>query len=284
MGEIHSDLDLSLWEKEEEEEAQAQVDIYKYMFGFAELAVVKCAIDLGIAEAIESHKKPITLLELSSTLKCDPSYLNRIMRFLVHKKIFKTIPSNDHNPPSYIHTPLSRRLMKNGDHSMTSFFLLETSPVMLVPWLSLSGRVLFNGNSSFEKVHGEDIWSYASENLDHCNLINDAMACDAKAVVPAIVEGYSEVFDGISSLVDVGGGNGTTMSIIVKACPWIRGINFDLPQVIAMAPKFDVVEHVAGDMFLSVPKADAVFLKVCFCMFLNKKKYFWTPIHILQTE
>ncbi|CAJ2668251.1 unnamed protein product [Trifolium pratense] len=264
MGEIHSEV---TWEKEEEEkeEEEAQVDIWKYIFGFVELSVVKCAIELGIADAIEKHKKSMSLIELSTTLKYfEPrkqQYLNRIMRFLVHRKIFKTIYTSHDTYPSYVQTPLSRRLIKNGEKSMTALLLLESSPVMVAPWLSLSGRVLVNGNPSFEKVHGEDVWRYAASNLDHSNLINDAMACDAKVVVPAIVEGCGEIFDGVESLVDVGGGNGTTMSILAKAFPWIHGINFDLPHVIDVAPKCDGVEHVAGDMFMSVPKADAVIIK-----------------------
>ncbi|CAI8597970.1 unnamed protein product [Vicia faba] len=262
MGEIQSEL---TWEKmkeeEEKEEIEAQVEIWKYIFGFVELSVIKCAIQLGIADAIENHKKPISLLELSSTLKCDSSYLNRIMRFLVHRKIFKTISTNYDNYPSYVQTPLSRRLIRNGEQSMTAFLLLESSHVMVAPWLSLSDRILVNGNPSFKKVHGEDIWRYAASNLDHSNLINDAMACDAKVVVPAIVEGCSELFDGVGSLVDVGGGNGTTLSILVKAFPWIQGTNFDLPHVIDVALKYDGIQHVVGDMFTSIPKADAIFFK-----------------------
>ncbi|KAI5406495.1 acetylserotonin O-methyltransferase [Lathyrus oleraceus] len=262
MGETRSEV---AWEKKEEdeekEEAEAQVEIWKYVFGFVEQSVVRCAIQLGIAEAIEKHKKPISLLELSSTLKCDPSYLNRIMRFLVHRKIFKNISTNHDNYPSYVQTPLSRRFIRNGEQSIAALLLLESSPVMVAPWLSLSDRVLVNGNPSFKKVHGEDVWRYAASNLDHSNLINDAMACDARVVVPAIAERCSELFDGVGSLVDVGGGNGTTLSILVKAFPWIRGINFDLPHVIDVAPKCDGVEHVAGDMFTTVPKADAVIFK-----------------------
>ncbi|WJX37702.1 hypothetical protein P8452_25442 [Trifolium repens] len=125
---------------------------------------------------------------------------------------------------------------------MTALLLMESSHVMVAPWLSLSVRVLVNGNPSFEKVHGEDLWRYTASNLDHNN------------------QGR-EVFDGVGSLVDVGGGNGTTMSFLAKAFPWIHGINFDLPHVIDVAPKYDKVEHVAGDMFTSVPKADAVIIK-----------------------
>ncbi|KAL5076068.1 hypothetical protein RYX36_015052 [Vicia faba] len=262
MAEMQSEVTwLNKEEKEEKEEVEAQVEIWKYIFGFVELSVVKCAIQLGIADAIEKYKKPISLLELSSTLKCDPSYLNRIMRFLVHRKIFKTISTNHDNYPSYVQTPLSRRLIRNGEDSMAALLLLQSSPVIVIPWLSLSDRVLANGNPSFQKVHGEDLWGYAASNRDYSNLFNDAMACDAKVVVPAIIEGYSELFDGVKSMVDVGGGNGTTLSILVKDFPWIQGINFDLAHVIDVAPKYDGIQHMAGDMFTSVPKADAVFLK-----------------------
>ena len=256
---------MSAWNKgkeEELEEAQAKVDIWKYIFGYSELAIVRCAIELGIADAIESHGSAMTLPEISSTLRCDPSLLNRIMRFLIHRKIFKAMPTS-HNCTGYANTPLSRCLMRNGQHSMAALILFESSPVMLAPWHNLSARMLDKGNSAFEKAHGEDVWRYFAANLDHSNLINEGMACDANVVVPAIIEGCSEAFDGLKTLVDVGGGNGTTMRVLVQACPCIRAINFDLPHVITVAPECDGVEHVAGDMFVSVPKADAAFLKVC---------------------
>ncbi|CAI8597956.1 unnamed protein product [Vicia faba] len=145
---------------------------------------------------------------------------------------------------------------------MTTFLLLESSLVMVVPWLSLSDRVLVNRNSSFKKVYGEDVWRYDASNLDHSNLINDAMSCDARVVVPVIIKGCSELFDGVKSMVDVDGGNGTTLNILVKVFSEILDINFDLAHVIDVAPKCDGVEHVAGNMFTSVFKVAVVFLKV----------------------
>jgi hypothetical protein len=58
------------------------------------------------------------------------------------------------------------------------------------------------------------------------------------------------------------GGNGTALKMLVKACPWIQGINFDLPHVVSVAAEMSGVEHVGGDMFESVPNADATFLMV----------------------
>lgn len=146
---------------------------------------------------------------------------------------------------------------------MAAFILLESSPPMLAPWHGLSARVMARGTSAFEAAHGEDVWKYAEANPGHARLIDEAMACDARVAVPAIIDGCSDVFDGVRTLVDVGGGNGTALRMLVKGCPWIsKGINFDLPHVASVAEKCEGIEHVGGDMFEFVPKADAVFLMV----------------------
>ncbi|KAM0049782.1 putative trans-resveratrol di-O-methyltransferase [Helianthus debilis subsp. tardiflorus] len=39
------------------EEAAAQQEIWKFVFGFTPMAVVKCAIELGIPDIVENHPK-----------------------------------------------------------------------------------------------------------------------------------------------------------------------------------------------------------------------------------
>ncbi|KAK8564311.1 hypothetical protein V6N12_036437 [Hibiscus sabdariffa] len=243
-------------------EARAEVDIWNYVFGFTKMAVVKCAIELGVADVIENHGSPMPLSELAAVLRCEPSRLYRIMRFLVHYQVFIEEPISQHST-GFALTPLSRRLIKHGEKTMAPFILLESSPTMLGPWHNLSARVLESGNTNmppFEAANGTDLWSYTEANPGLSKLFNDAMTCSARVTVPTIIQGCPEVFDGIESLVDVGGGNGTALSLLVKAFPWIRGINFDLPHNAAVAQKIDGIENVGGDMFMSVPNADAVFL------------------------
>ncbi|KAK6143346.1 hypothetical protein DH2020_023694 [Rehmannia glutinosa] len=247
--------------KEVDNEMQAQVDIWDYAFAFIPMALVKCAIELQIADVLEIHGGGMTLPELSSALGCSPSILHRIMRYLNHRGIFKQTQTGQESSICYSQTPLLRILMKNGENSMSALVLLESSPVMLAPWHKLSSRALANGASAFEAAHGEDIWEYASANPAHSKLINDAMACRARVDMSEIINHYPEAFMGIGSLVDVGGGDGTTLRTLVKACPWIRGINFDLPHVVCVAPHCDGIEHVGGDMFEIVPKADVAFLQ-----------------------
>ncbi|XP_062086776.1 acetylserotonin O-methyltransferase-like [Humulus lupulus] len=265
-AETQRDHELTCSSNENEEE-RARVDIYKYIFGFVEMAVVKCAIELGIADTIESHGRPISLLELSSALSCAPPALHRIMRFLVNRKIFKEFRNDnvqDSQPCLYAQTALSQLLLRSSEKSMATFMLMESSPPMLAPWHGLSARVKTEVDSwapsPFEVANGKDLWSYAAANPGHSRLINEGLACNARVTVAAILDGCPDVFNGIGTIVDVGGGNGTALRMLIRACPWIRGINFDLPHVVSVALQSDGVEHVGGDMFKSVPKADAAFI------------------------
>ncbi|KAH0664792.1 hypothetical protein KY285_025998 [Solanum tuberosum] len=52
------------------------------------------------------------------------------------------------------------------------------------------------------------------------------------------------------------------MASIVSKYPHIKGVTFDLPHVIKDAPVYPGVEHVAGDMFQSVPQGDVIFMKI----------------------
>ncbi|EXB94570.1 3'-hydroxy-N-methyl-(S)-coclaurine 4'-O-methyltransferase [Morus notabilis] len=252
MGEAQRNHDhltcgLSKEEKEEEEE-RARVDISKYIFGFVEMDVVKRSIELGIADAIANHGRPMTLLGLSSSLDCDPQNLQRIMRFSVNRGIFKEMTRNDAVPAAYYsQTAISRRLRRTGEDSMAALILLHSSPPMLAPWQGLRACVMAKGSSAFEAAHGGDVWRYAEVNPAHGRLINGTMACGARATVPEIINGCSDVFDRVETLVDVGGGNGTTLRMLVKACPWIsKGITFDLHHVVSIAEELEWSRQVSS--------------------------------------
>ncbi|KAF2590139.1 hypothetical protein F2Q70_00040289 [Brassica cretica] len=80
----------------------------------------------------------------------------------------------------------------------------------------------------------------------------------------AVVKKALEVYQGfkdVDVLVDVGGGVGNTLGVVTSKYPNIKGVNFDLTCALAQAPSYPGVEHVAGDMFVEVPKGDAMILK-----------------------
>nr|CAB3500574.1 unnamed protein product [Digitaria exilis] len=88
------------------------------------------------------------------------------------------------------------------------------------------------------------------------------MAADTAFLMPIVLEECGgEVFRGLTSLVDVAGGLGGAAAAIAAAFPDLKCTVLDRPQVVAKAPSDTSVQYVAGDMFESIPQANAVFLK-----------------------
>ncbi|KAK6125309.1 hypothetical protein DH2020_040946 [Rehmannia glutinosa] len=238
-----------------DKEAQARIDVWKYALGFVEMEAVKCGIELGLPEALESHGKPISLSELSSAVACPEISLHRIMRFLTHNGIFEKQRPNPGSELFYAQTPLSRLLTR---HNLGTFLLVQDGPPG--PRFSLTAQDLKAGKGSGVEVSPEESKMWSMEFKTYGKMFQEFLASHAKVATSAVIESCPESFQGIGSLVDVGGHEGTAIGMLVKAFSWIRGINFDLPHVVSGAPIPDGVEHIGGNMFESVPKVDAVML------------------------
>lgn len=82
-----------------------------------------------------------------------------------------------------------------------------------------------------------NMFEYACANPKFNDMFNTAMAHITTVTMKRILE-YYEGFDHIKKLVDVGGGNGINLNLITSKYPYIKGVNFDLPQVIEHAPTY----------------------------------------------
>ncbi|KAE8671216.1 Caffeic acid 3-O-methyltransferase [Hibiscus syriacus] len=109
-------------------------------------------------------------------------------------------------------------------------------------------------------AHGANAYEYIGSDARFNQVFNSAMINTSILEIKELLQSYKG-FNGIKQLVDVGGNLGITLHHIISKYPNIKGINFDLPHVIQRAPTYPGVEHVAGDMFESVPKGDAIFIK-----------------------
>lgn len=77
-----------------------------------------------------------------------------------------------------------------------------------------------------------------------------------------VIDECKGVFDGLESLVDVGGGTGTVAKAIAGAFPDMECTVLDQPHVVASLQGTNNLKFVGGDMFESVPPANAILLKV----------------------
>ena len=95
---------------------------------------------------------------------------------------------------------------------------------------------VLDGCYTFDKFFGMSPWEYLGHNPGANKIFNKAMDTDSRAVMDVVARMYEDGFKSINTLVDIGGGTGSSLAAIVKEHPHIRGINLDLPHVIAAAP------------------------------------------------
>ncbi|CAI0377700.1 unnamed protein product [Linum tenue] len=248
--------------KDDMESLTGQAELLQHMLAYADSMSLKAAVDLRLPDIMHSHGGSATLSQLlsaidqsSSSSPADASTLVRIMRLLVRKNIFTT-SSDHHQEPRYGLTRVSKWLVRGSSgeelSSLAPVLLYDNHPLSVTPWHYL-GDCVRGGGNAFERAHGRGIFEFASGEPEFNRLFNEGMASATKMMTPAmsVLDYDGHGFGSIGSLVDVAGGIGENVGEIVKVFPHVRGINFDLPHVVATAPPCDGVTHVGGDMFES---------------------------------
>ncbi|KAK1262463.1 Caffeic acid 3-O-methyltransferase [Acorus gramineus] len=253
---------------EEEDEAACH---YSFKLAISPILpmTLKAVLELDLLEIIAAAGPGAQLspAEVASKLPTTnpeaPAMLDRIFRLLAsHSVLTCSVVDGENGKPKRLYglTPVAKLLTKN-EHGMSTapLALLNFDRVFLESWLCLKDAVL-EGGIPFNKVHGMTSFEYNSRDPRFSKLFNDSMVNHSTIFMTKILGTYKG-FDGLSTVVDVGGGVGGSLAMIVSKHPNIRGINFDLPHVTEVAPPIKGVEHVGGDMFESIPQGDAIFLK-----------------------
>ncbi|CAI9108288.1 OLC1v1007857C1 [Oldenlandia corymbosa var. corymbosa] len=156
-------------------------------------------------------------------------------------------------------SPVGEFFLPNEEgNSIGNMVELLQDRVTLDNWYEL-GNCILEGGTPANRLYGMSLFEYAGKDARFNELANKGMAGRTKITMELLLEEYKG-FDDIETLVDVGGGLGTTLHSITSKYPSIKGINFDLPHVVKNAPSYPGVTHIEGDMFESVPKGDAILL------------------------
>jgi hypothetical protein len=249
---------------------QAQAELWNHIFAYTRSMSLRCSVELGIPDAVNRLGGVATVEDLVGNLGLPPSRAP-YLRLLEHNGFF----AFDDAAAGYGLTPLSRLLVSapaasGGGRTLAPFALAMLHPVIVSPSMSLASwfRAADTDTAAasvpFEAFHGRDLWAVAKGDREFGASFNAAMACDGRFVMDVLVRDHGDVFRGLASLVDVGGGSGGAARAIAATFPHVRCSVLELPHVVASVPPGEHrgVAFVAGDMFEHVPKADAVLLKV----------------------
>ncbi|KAM7507709.1 hypothetical protein LguiA_018162 [Lonicera macranthoides] len=225
--------------------------------------VLNVAIELGLLKIIAKtgQMSPSEMASHLPTKNKDASaMLDSIMRLLATHSVVTCSLSNPEGGGEverlYGLTPTGELFAQNR-----SSFLFPYGRKYIDTWYHLKDAILEGGNP-FERAYGMPFFKHIGANSNESNQFDRAIS-QSDVIMTKILKTYKG-FEWIKSLVDVGGAIGATLHLITSKYPSIKGINYDLPNVIKNAPLQNGIEHVAGDMFVSVPKSEAILLKwVC---------------------
>ncbi|WVY96226.1 hypothetical protein V8G54_028377 [Vigna mungo] len=256
MGSIENQEAIDLFE--------GQNILYMQIFGHLKPLCLKWAVQLGIPDIIHNHGKPITLSHLVSTLQIPPSktaFVQRLMHFLAHNEIFDIHHSQEDHEVAYALTSASKLLVNGSGHCLSPMVRFITDPLVMSKYHHLREWIYGEDPTTlYETAIGTSFWGLLDREPKYLSLFNEGMASDSQMVELAL-KNCNSVFENLDSMVDVGGGTGTTARIISQAYPKLKCVVLDLPKVIANTTGTNNLSFVGGDMFKSIPQADAILLK-----------------------
>jgi hypothetical protein len=233
-----------------------QAVLHDLLTGFWRSQAVHAAAKLGLADLLKDG--PRTADDLARATGTHGRTLYRLLRALASLGVFA-----ENAAGAFELTPLADCLRSDAPLSQRSVAILIGEEFYRA-W----GELLYSvrtGNTAFEHLYGKPLFAHLADNPQSARLFDEAMSGVHGAETAAMLEVYD--FRPIGTLVDVGGGNGSTLAGILARDPMLHGVLFDRPDVVERA-RANLhalgMEHrcltVGGDFFQSVPVGGDAYL------------------------
>jgi hypothetical protein len=234
------------------------VQMLQILNGAGVAGAIGCLARLGVAELVEAG--PRSAEELAAQIGAQPGPLYRLMRATAAVGVLSEGPDG-----KFSQTPLSALLRRNANPSLRALAEMGTREWHTLGWSRLEYSVR-TGKTALDEVLGKPVFAYFQEHPAEAQIFNDAMTNLSTLDSPAVAAAYP--FEGIGSVIDVGGGHGLLLATILEKNPLLKGTLFDAPHVVEGAkegplkPYLSRCTLVGGDMFDSLPSgADCYLMK-----------------------
>jgi hypothetical protein len=239
-------------------EVPPQMALMLMMTGYWVSQSIYVAARLGLADLLKDG--PRTSEELAAETGTHAPTLYRLMRALASVGIFA-----EDEGGRFALTPLASA-MQDGPGSARAMILHLGEAPSWQAWGDLLHSVR-TGETAFAHVHGMEVFPFYAGRPESSQPFNQAMTEYSEAVGAAVTGAYD--FSQFGRVIDVGGGQAGLITAILKANPAVKGVVFDLAQVVEGGRTRILAEGlagrceaVAGDFFKSVPEGgDAYVLK-----------------------
>ncbi len=192
--------------------------LFQMASGYWLSQAVYVAAKLGIADLLESGPKSSG--ELAVATGCDPASLFRVLRALSSVGLVAQVDSR------FTLADSGRALRSNVPGSLRRIAItLGEIHYQACGELLHSVRT---GTPAFKRVFGADLFEYLLQNPEHRAAFDQGMTELAYLLAQAVLLAYD--FSGVSTIVDVGGGEGELLRRILDVYPEMKGTVFELRE------------------------------------------------------
>jgi hypothetical protein len=233
--------------------ANAAAQLIEMARGYQTTQLLYVAASLGLADFISTGAKTIDEIALATSTS-GPA-LHRLLRALAG---FGIVEERDDG--RFGMTPMGELLQEGSMRAI----ILHFGGDMYRVWGELHHSIA-TGEPAFEKVFGMSNWERRRQDATVNAIFNANQAARTRLQGSFVADAYSFPDEGV--IVDVGGGNGTLISIILGHHPGLTGVLFDQPHVAEQAHTVIDRAGVAarcriagGDFFAEVPTGGHVYI------------------------
>ncbi|MCM2577385.1 methyltransferase [Streptomyces meridianus] len=237
------------------------VRLRELVFGAAFAGAVRAAARLGVADALGDA--PAAPKELAASVKTEAQPLKRLLRALSAHGIFEETADG-----RFAHTEMSRLLREDTPGSLRYIALWCTEPWTWEAWPRLDEAVR-TGKHVFHDLYGKEFFDYLNNDApESAHVFDRAMTTSSRQSARDIAEFLD--LEGVSSIADIGGGQGLVLASLLEKHPEVHGTLLDLPSVVANAdsrlreggPLAARAQVVGGDCRRNIPvEADLYIIK-----------------------
>ncbi len=227
--------------------------------GFVFTAAMQPIARMKIADLLAEG--PLPVAELARQTGSNEDALYRVLRLLASAGLFAESPGK-----VFALTPMSDLMRAGVPGSLRDMILWMGNRFHSKVWSEV-GHSIRTGQPAVEHVYGKPCFDVIFGDPEIAFDFNQAMTCFSHMIAPAVLDVYD--FSEIGTLMDVAGGHGAILCEILSRYPKMKGILFDIPNVIEEANchicslKMDHrCETMKGDFFEQIPAgADACYMQ-----------------------
>jgi O-methyltransferase domain len=240
------------------ETLQPNMALMQLLFGKQLTYSLSGVARLGAADHMDGTARPVE--EIAAGCGAHAPSLYRVMRMLSAFGVFREGPARH-----FALTPVGELLKTSAPGSLRYMAMMFGEEFSSRAYEHITG-CLRTGTDGVTQAYGDGIWEVLAARPEQCETFQRAMTNSSAAASEAIVDAYD--FGGIGRIADVGGGQGLMLATILRRNPDLKGVLFDLPEVVAHVPPdcFEGCEGriavEAGSFFERVPDGcDAYIMK-----------------------